>query len=66
MKKGILRVLDLPEGHKLNEIQKRQRKALRAGEMVVEPGLRQALQAFEGEGPLGFLDFETIARAIPV
>ena len=32
--------------------------------MVVEPGLRQALGVFDGR--LGFLDFETISRAIPV
>lgn len=64
VQKGIRRVLDLPATHKLNEIQKRQRKALETGEMVVEPGLREALQAFNGR--LGFLDFETIGRAIPV
>ncbi len=62
--KGIRRVLDLPATHKLNEIQKRQRKALETGEMIVEPTLREALKAFDGR--LGFLDFETIGRAIPV
>jgi len=61
---GVRRVLDLPAGHKLTEIQRRQRRALEAGEMIVEPGLREALRAFDGR--LGFLDFETIGRAIPV
>ena len=32
--------------------------------MIVEPGLAEALGEFSGR--LGFLDFETIARAIPV
>ena len=32
--------------------------------MTVEPGLAEALGEFSGR--LGFLDFETIARAIPV
>jgi hypothetical protein len=62
--KGVHRVLDLPDGFKLSEIQRRQREALRTGRMVVEPGLREALREFDGR--LGFLDFETIGRAIPV
>jgi hypothetical protein len=57
-------VLDIPETFKLSEIQKRQRRSLETGEMIVEPGLRQALKEFDGR--LGFLDFETIGRAIPV
>jgi hypothetical protein len=62
--RGITQVLDVPESFGFSEIQQRQRKALRTGEMIVEPGLRKALQAFDGR--LGFLDFETIGRAIPV
>jgi hypothetical protein len=61
---GIHRVVDLPASHKLTEIQRRQHTALTTGQMVVEPGLREALRAFDGR--LGFLDFETIGRAIPV
>ena len=61
---GVRRVLDIPEKFKLNEIQRRQRRSLEAGEMIVEPGLCQALKEFDGR--LGFLDFETIGRAIPV
>jgi hypothetical protein len=64
VRQGVHRVLDLPDGFKLNETQRRQRTALQAGRMVVEPGLREALREFDG--PLGFLDFETISRAIPV
>lgn len=62
--KGIRRVLDLPDDYKLSEIQQRQRRALKAGRMIVEPGLGEALREFDGR--LGFLDFETISRAIPV
>ena len=62
--KGIRRVLDLPAVYKLSEIQRRQRKALETGRMIVEPGLRAALREFDGR--LGFLDFETISRALPV
>jgi Domain of unknown function(DUF2779) len=64
VQKGVRRVLDLPDGFKLSEIQRRQREALRAGRMMVEPGLGEALRDFDGR--LGFLDFETIGRAIPV
>jgi hypothetical protein len=64
VQQGIRRVLDLPAGHRFTEIQKRQRLALETGDMIVEPGLREALHAFDGR--LGFLDFETIGRAIPV
>ncbi len=61
---GIRRVVDLPPSHKLTEIQQRQRSALETGQMIVEPGLREALREFDGR--LGFLDFETIGRAVPV
>jgi hypothetical protein len=64
VQKGVRRVLDLPDTFKLSEIQRRQRDALRSGRMVVEPGLREALGELDGR--LGFLDFETISRAIPV
>jgi hypothetical protein len=61
---GVRRVLDLPSGFTLNEVQRRQRAALECGRMIVEPGLREGLREFDGR--LGFLDFETIGRAIPV
>jgi hypothetical protein len=64
LQKGIRRILDLPESFRCSTIQQRQREALRTGRMLVEPGLREALRALDGR--LGFLDFETIGRAIPV
>jgi hypothetical protein len=64
VQQGVRRVVDVPAGQKLTEIQRRQRRSLETGEMIVEPGLREALGAFNGR--LGFLDFETIGRAVPV
>ncbi len=64
VQRGTVRILDLPDTQKLTDIQRRQREALRTGRMVIAPGLREALGAFDGR--LGFLDFETIGRAIPV
>jgi len=61
---GISRILDLPNDYRYSEIQRRQRSALETGRMIVEPGLRKALQEFDCQ--LGFLDFETVGRAIPV
>ncbi len=61
---GVQRISDLPADQTLNATQKRQIKAMKQGRIVVEPGLRKALEAFEGK--LGFLDFETIQRAVPV
>lgn len=63
--RGINRIDELPPNEKLQFTQKRQIRALRTGEMVVEPTLVAALEPFSVE-PLGFLDFETIQRAIPV
>ena len=62
--KGYTRVVDLPSSHKLTPTQKRQRRALECGQLIVEPELREELRAFDGR--LGFLDFETISRAVPV
>jgi hypothetical protein len=64
VQQGFRRVVDLPRTHRLTEIQQRQRRSLETGEMIVEPGLGDALRAFDGR--LGFLDFETIGRAVPV
>ena len=63
--RGIHRIDQLPANEKLQHTQKRQIRALRSGEMVVEPTLAAALEPFNVE-PLGFLDFETIMRAVPV
>lgn len=64
MVQGCHRVIDVPANLKLTETQQRQRRALAANVLIVEPGLREDLRAFDGR--LGFLDFETIARAVPV
>jgi hypothetical protein len=64
MQSGVHRIADLPPKQKLNATQKRQIKAMNEGRIIVERGLAQALQALNGK--LGFLDFETIQRAVPV
>jgi len=61
---GVNRIPDLPASQKLNVTQKRQIRAMKEGRIIVEPGLKEALKAFDGR--LGFLDFETIQRAVPV
>ena len=60
---GYETIAELPAGG-LNAIQERQRLAVLAGRMIVEPGLAEALRVFEP--PLAFLDFETVGLAIPV
>jgi len=64
MAQGINRIGELPAETKLSETARRQVRALRERRMVVEPSLAKALTAFEG--PLGYLDFETVSRAVPV
>jgi hypothetical protein len=61
---GVDRITDLPATQKLNVTQKRQIRAMKEGRIIVEPGLGEALKALDGK--LGFLDFETISRAVPV
>ena len=63
--RGISSISKLPAKEKLNATQRRQLKAMAEQRLVVEPTLRQELAQF-GVPRLGFLDFETIARAIPV
>jgi hypothetical protein len=65
MARGIHRIDDLPRDAPLPWAAQRQRRALATGTLIVEPSLAGALEAFDAE-PLGFLDFETIARAVPV
>jgi Domain of unknown function(DUF2779) len=61
---GYHTIHDLPEDVVLGAIADRQRRAVRSGQMIVEPGLGQALEVFVL--PLAFLDFETIGPAVPV
>jgi predicted RecB family nuclease len=62
--RGYRTIFDLPEGLDLHPAAERQRRSVREGRMIVEPGLGEALAAFRP--PLAFLDFETVAPAIPV
>jgi hypothetical protein len=64
LQRGITSIRDLPATEKLNAIQRRQIKALAEQRLVVEPALAKALKPFTGR--MGFLDFETIQRAVPV
>jgi hypothetical protein len=66
MAKGIARMSDLPAGTKLNEKQQRQLKAQRENRLIVEPGLGEAIRPAVEAKRLGFLDFETVSRALPV
>ena len=61
---GVQRISDLPADQKLNAIQKRQIRAMQEKRIIVEPGLAKALDTFDCR--LGYLDFETIQRAVPV
>ena len=62
--KGYRTLHDLPGDLKLNAIQARQVRAVQTGELIVEESLTEALAPFDG--PLAFLDFETVSPAIPV
>src|SRR6059036_621937 len=62
--RGITSVAELPAREKLNFTQQRQLKAMAENRIILEPTLARLLEPFAGR--LGFLDFETIARAIPV
>jgi len=64
--KGITSFKQLPPGEKLNITQQRQLKAMAEKRLVVEPTLKDDLAPIANAKRLGFLDFETIMRAIPV
>jgi predicted RecB family nuclease len=64
MSLGIDTIDDFPADQKFSVTTRRQLKALETGELVVEPGLAEELQPFSGR--VGYLDFETVSRAIPV
>src|SRR5438552_8314404 len=63
--RGITSITNLPSKEKLNVTQRRQLKAMAENRLIVEPTLARELRPFT-VGRLGFLDFETILRAIPV
>lgn len=64
MQAGVHTIWDIPSDRKLSAVARRQLRALEQGTVIVEPGLAEALEPFSGR--LGYLDFETVARAIPV
>jgi len=61
---GYRTIFDLPEDFPLKAAADRQRRAVQAGQMIVEPTLAPALARFAP--PVAFLDFETVGLAIPV
>lgn len=65
MRAGITRISQLTRPPKRGSPAERQVRALASGKLIVEAGLPAALADFDAE-PLGFLDFETVNRAVPV
>ena len=61
---GYRTIFDLPEDFPLGAAADRQRRAVQAGHLIVEPTLAAALARFAP--PVAFLDFETVGLAIPV
>jgi hypothetical protein len=61
---GYRTIFDLPEDFPLKAAADRQRRAVQAGRMIIEPTLGDALACFAP--PVAFLDFETVGLAIPV
>ncbi len=63
MQQGYHSIHQLPDDIKLSKPAQRQRRALDANGIFVDDCLAEALEAFQG--PLVFLDFETVNLAIP-
>jgi predicted RecB family nuclease len=61
---GFETIHQLPDDLELRPTAARQVRSVRSGDLVVEPGLGDALSTTVA--PVAFLDFETIAPAIPV
>lgn len=61
---GYLTLRDLPPDFPLTPIQARQVESVRRGSVIVDARLGMALDRIEG--PVAYLDFETISPAIPV
>ena len=64
MTTGVHKISEISPTQKLSATQKRHVRARRENRLIVEPGLKAALEAFQGR--IGFLDVETIQRAVPV
>jgi len=63
MEAGVRTFGDLPPSARISNLARRQLESWRAGGLRVESTLREDLLAIRGR--LGFLDFETIMRAVP-
>ena len=65
MERGILKLVDIPREYSLNDKQSIQVRAHQSGDVHLD---KEAIKSFLGEleYPLYFLDFETIAPAVPV
>lgn len=61
---GVPSIAALPADFKLNDVQRRQRRAIETNALVVERTLAEALAPFR-DCRLGFMDFETVSRAVP-
>jgi len=61
---GTRTIPELPRNYKLNDVQSRQRRSCETKKLVVEPTLAEELAPYRGR--LGFLDFESVGRAVPV
>lgn len=66
MQKGVHSMSAIPATEKLNDKQKRQMRSQRERRLIVEPGLAEAVRPAVEAKCLGFLDFETVGRALPV
>ena len=64
MDAGVHSVWSIPPKKKLSAPAQRQLRSMKEQRLIVEPSLRGALKAFDAR--MGFLDFETILRAVPV
>jgi len=64
MSAGVHTIGAIPPKQKLPPVALRQIRSMRENRLLVEPGLGDALKAFDVK--LGFLDFETVSRAVPV
>jgi predicted RecB family nuclease len=64
MSAGVHTIGAIPPKQKLPPVAQRQIRSMKENRLLVEPGLGDALTAFDVR--LGFLDFETVSRAVPV
>jgi hypothetical protein len=62
---GVETIHQIPPNFELTAIQDRQRQAVVRGTMLIESALADELEQFDAER-IAFLDFETVAEAIPV